>query len=55
MSLINIDIDLLRTLVVVVERQSFTAAGTQLFRSQPAISLQMKRLEDAVGKNVLDR
>jgi DNA-binding transcriptional LysR family regulator len=55
MSLINIDIDLLRTLIVVVERQSFTAAGTQLFRSQSAISLQMKRLEDIVGKKVLDR
>jgi DNA-binding transcriptional LysR family regulator len=55
MSLINIDIDLLRTLIVVVERQSFTAAGEQLFRSQSAISLQMKRLEETLGKKVLDR
>jgi len=55
MSLINIDIDLLRTLIVIVERQSFTAAGEQLLRSQSAISLQMKRLEDVLGKKVLDR
>jgi DNA-binding transcriptional LysR family regulator len=55
MSLINIDIDLLRTLIVVVERRSFTAAGEQLLRSQSAISLQMKRLEETLGKKVLQR
>lgn len=55
MSLVNVDIDLLRTLIVVVERQSFTAAGEQLLRTQSAISLQMKRLEETLGKKVLER
>ncbi len=41
----NLPIDLLRTFVAVAELGSFTRAGELLGRSQPAISLQIKRLE----------
>ncbi|PYE85126.1 LysR substrate-binding domain-containing protein [Phyllobacterium leguminum] len=55
MALVNLDMDLLRTLIIVVEKKSFTAAGSVLLRSQSAISLQMQRLERLVGKKVLER
>ena len=42
----NIPTDLLRTFVTVVDLGGFTSASEALGRSQPAISLQIKRLED---------
>jgi DNA-binding transcriptional LysR family regulator len=42
-----LDNDLLRVFVTVVDHGGFTAAGTVLHRSQAAISLQIKRLEDS--------
>lgn len=50
-----LDIDLLRTFVTIVETESFTASGEKLRRTQPAISMQMKRLEDAVGKPLFEQ
>lgn len=55
MALVNVDVDLLRTLLVVAEVRSFTAAGEALCRTQSAISLQIKRLEQVVGEKILDR
>lgn len=51
----NLPMDLLRTYVTVVELGSFTAAAELLGRTQPAISLQLKRLEELVGQNLLIR
>ena len=51
----NIDTDLLRTFVTLVDLGGFTRAGEALGRSQPAISLQMKRLEELVGAALLRR
>lgn len=51
----QLDLDLLRTLVAVAETGSMTAAGQRLGRSQSAVSLQLKRLEDAVGLKLVDR
>jgi DNA-binding transcriptional LysR family regulator len=51
----NIDIDLLRTFVAIVETRSLSRTGERLLRSQSTISVQLKRLEDAVGKRLLDR
>jgi DNA-binding transcriptional LysR family regulator len=51
----NIDTDLLRTFVTLVDLGGFTRAGEALGRSQPAISLQMKRLEEAIGAPLLRR
>lgn len=53
--LVNLELDLLRTFVTVVETGSFTRAGALLGRTQPAISLQIRRLEDQLGSPLLDR
>ncbi|WP_027852422.1 LysR substrate-binding domain-containing protein [Marinobacterium litorale] len=45
----NLPMDLLRTFVTVQELGGFTQAGELLGRSQPAISLQVKRLEELVN------
>lgn len=50
-----IDTDLLKTFVTIVETQSFTRTGDRLHRTQPAISMQIRRLEEALGKEVFDR
>lgn len=50
-----LDIALLRSFVTVSNLGSFTRAGDQLGRTQSAISLQIKRLEDAVGKSLIVR
>ncbi len=49
------DLDLLRTFETVVAEGSFSRAGRRLFRSQPAVSLAVKRLEDDLGVRLLDR
>lgn len=51
----DLDLDLLRGFVTVAERGGFTAAGIALGLTQSAISLKVKRLEDILGKRVLDR
>lgn len=51
----NIDIDLLRTFVSIVETGSFTQSAQRLLRTQSAVSLQVKRLEDALGINAFER
>lgn len=51
----NLDPDCLRAFVAVAETASFTAAGQRLLRSQSAISLQIKRLEQQLGVRLLDR
>ncbi len=53
--LINLDIDLLRAFVTVVDTGSFTRAANLLGRSQPAVSLQIRRLEDQLRSPLLDR
>jgi DNA-binding transcriptional LysR family regulator len=50
-----LDIDLLRTFVAVVETRSFTAASDVVRRTQSALSLQMKKLEEQVGYTLLRR
>ncbi|WP_165734612.1 LysR family transcriptional regulator [Pseudoalteromonas sp. C8] len=45
----NISTDGLRTFVMVVEIGGFAKAGDLLGLSQPAVSLQIKRLEDVLG------
>lgn len=47
--------DLLRSFVTIADLGGFTAAAETLGRSQPAISLQVKRLEELVGKNLFSR
>lgn len=51
----NLDIDLLRTLVAIADSGSFSMAAVQLGRTQSAVSLQIKRLEETVGQALLTR
>jgi DNA-binding transcriptional LysR family regulator len=51
----NLDIDLLRSFAAVADTGSFTAAGEVVARTQSAISIQIKRLEEIVGKKVFER
>lgn len=53
--LVNLDIDLLRAFVTVSETSSFTRAAALLGRTQPAISLQIRRLEDQLRSPLFDR
>lgn len=55
MAQINLPTDLLRTFVTVIEVESYTHAAELLGRTQPAISLQMKRLEELVGQPLIVR
>ncbi|WP_111493609.1 MULTISPECIES: LysR family transcriptional regulator [Marinobacter] len=49
------DTQLLRTFVAVAESQGFSAAAKVLHRTQSAVSLQIKRLEDQMGETLLQR
>lgn len=51
----TLDLDLVRTFVAVAEAGSFTRAVERVHRSQSAISMQMQRLEQTVGKTLLLR
>jgi DNA-binding transcriptional LysR family regulator len=50
-----LDIDLLRTFVAILETGSFTTASDIVRRTQSALSLQMKKLEEQVGHPLLKR
>jgi DNA-binding transcriptional LysR family regulator len=47
--------DLLRVFVAVAERGGFTRAATALNRTQSAVSMQIKRLEEGVGAALFQR
>jgi DNA-binding transcriptional LysR family regulator len=51
----DIDIGLLRCFTCVADQGSFTAASHALQLSQSAVSLQIKRLEQVMGRRVFDR
>ena len=53
--MVNLDIDLLRAFVTVVETGSFTRTAALLGRTQPAVSLQIRRLEDQLRSPLFDR
>jgi TolB-like protein len=50
-----LDIDLLRSFVLIAEGGSFTRAAERVGRTQSAVSLQVQRLESLVGHRVLVR
>lgn len=51
----HVDLDLLRTFLGVVETGSFAAAAEQLGCTQPAVSLQIKRLETMFDQELIER
>ena len=50
-----LDHALLRTFVIAADAGNLTRAGERLRLSQPAVSLQMKRLEDALSCRLIER
>lgn len=51
----NLPMDLLRTFVTISDLGGFTQAGERLGRSQPAVSLQVKRLEGMIEAQLFNR
>ena len=51
----NIDPDLLRTFLAVCETGKFSGAAQRVGRTQAAVSLQIKRLEELLGKELFER
>ncbi len=51
----DLQLDWLRAFVAIVDAGSLSAAAPQVHRSQSALSMQLKKLEDAVGRPVLTR
>jgi len=50
-----LDPDLLRSFVLIAEGRSFTDAASLVGRTQSAVSMQVKRLEDLLGQPLLHR
>jgi DNA-binding transcriptional LysR family regulator len=50
-----LDSDLMRSFLAVADAGSVTAAAGRLFRTQSAVSLQVKRLEESLGQPLFDR
>ncbi|WJV56098.1 transcriptional regulator LrhA [Prodigiosinella aquatilis] len=52
---LNLDLDLLRTFVAVADLNTFAAAAVAVCRTQSAVSQQMQRLEQLIGKELFAR
>lgn len=50
-----LDLDLLRTLVAIAETGNFTAAADAVHRTPSAVSMQVKRVEEIIGRPVFKR
>lgn len=51
----DLQLDWLKCFVAVVDTGSLSSAAGEVFRSQSAVSMQLKKLEDAVGHHLLER
>ena len=51
----TLDLDQLRTFVAIAETGSFTRAADRVAKTQSAVSMQMRRLEERVGKAIFAR
>lgn len=51
----HLEIDLLRTFTVIAETRTLSQAASRVGRTQAAVSMQLKRLEDAVGHTLCKR
>ncbi|HFC04581.1 MAG TPA: LysR family transcriptional regulator, partial [Rhizobiales bacterium] len=51
----NLDVDLLKTFIAISENGSFTKAADQVNKTQSAVSMQMKRLEEMLGRPVFQK
>ncbi|MFN6810336.1 transcriptional regulator HexA [Proteus mirabilis] len=53
--IMNLDLDLIRTFVAVADLNTFAAAAAAVCRTQSAVSQQMQRLEQLVGRELFAR
>ena len=51
----NLDVDLLKTFAVLAGTGNFTRTAEEVGRTQSAVSMQIKRLEEMVGKSLIVR
>lgn len=51
----RLDFEALHIFVAIVESGGFTRAARRIGRSQPAVSQQVRRLEDSLGKRIFER
>jgi DNA-binding transcriptional LysR family regulator len=51
----NLDVDLLKTFIAIAETGGFTRAAGEVNKTQGAVSMQMKRLEELLGRSVFVR
>lgn len=51
----NLDTDLLRTFVAIADMGGFTQAAQVVHRSQSAVSMQMKKLEEIIGRPLFEK
>ncbi|MCB1764431.1 MAG: LysR family transcriptional regulator, partial [Candidatus Competibacteraceae bacterium] len=52
---VQLDPDLLRTFVAIVDAGGFTAAAQQVHRTQSAVSMQVRRLETTLDRTLFQR
>lgn len=50
-----LELDMLKTLVAIAEAGNFSGAATALFRTPSAVSMQVKRIEEMLGRPVFNR
>lgn len=50
-----LDVDHLRTFIAIAETGSFTRAAELVHKTQSAVSMQMKRLEERLGRAIFER
>ena len=51
----NLDIDLMKTFLAIADTGNFTRAAERVNKTQPAVSMQMKRLEELLGRPLFAR
>jgi DNA-binding transcriptional LysR family regulator len=47
-----LDIDQLQTFIAIIDSGSFTKAADRVYKTQSAVSMQMRRLEERIGKQL---
>ncbi len=50
-----LELDLLKTIVVIAETGNFSSAAAKLFRTPSAVSMQVKRIEEMLGRAIFRR
>jgi len=49
-----LELDMLNTIVAIAEAGNFSSAAARLFRTPSAVSMQVKRIEEMLGRPVFN-